>query len=85
MRWLNLNGKKEEAMEILRKIAKFNRRELPSDVTLKSQVKGKTSGSLFDLFKAKHMARQTIVQFYAWYAFLTFIPKFGKLVHPSNH
>ena len=81
MRWLNLNGKKEEAMEILRKIAKFNRKEIPSDVTLKSLNKGKTSGSLLDLFKTMHMAKQTMVQFYAWYAFQTCIT---KLVHQSN-
>ena len=68
VRWLNLNGKKEKAMEILRKIAKFNMKEIPSNVTLKGQSKEVASGSYIDLFKTWSIAKETIVQFYAWYA-----------------
>jgi len=69
VRWLNLNGKGDEAMKVLRRIAKFNNKEIPSDIALKSPKKEKnSSGSLLDLFRSLHMAKQTMVQFYAWYA-----------------
>ena len=56
-------------MKVLRRIAKFNNKEIPSDIALKSPKKEKnSSGSLLDLFRSLHMAKQTMVQFYAWYA-----------------
>ena len=62
-------------MKVLRRIARFNKREIPSDITLKAQRKeGKTSGGFFNLFKPMRMARQTSVQFYAWYASQELIP-----------
>ena len=68
VRWLNLRGRQEEAMKILRRIAKFNKKEIPSEITLKSQTgEGKTSGNFVDLLKPLYMAKQTSVQFYAWY------------------
>ena len=85
MRWLNLNGKKEKGMEILRKIAKFNKREIPSNVTLKSQNKEKSSGSYLDLFKTMHMAKETVVQFYAWYAFFEYLQVSGIFMCLLNH
>ena len=56
-------------MKVLRRIAKFNKREIPNEITLKSPKKeGNSSGSYFDLFRPLRMAKQTLVQFYAWYA-----------------
>jgi len=67
VRWLNLKGRREQAMEILRRIAKFNKKEIPDEITLKSQkVQGQSSSSFLDLFKPFRMAMQTLVQFYAW-------------------
>ena len=57
-------------MEILRRIAKFNKKEIPDEITLKSQkVQGQSSSSFLDLFKPLRMAMQTLVQFYAWYVY----------------
>ena len=68
VRWLNLNGKGDEAMKILRRIAKFNKREIPSEIALKSPEKEVNSSvSLLDLFRPLRIAKQTMVQFYAWY------------------
>ena len=68
VRWLNLNGKGDEAMKILRRIAKFNKREIPNEITLKCSSKEEnSSGSLLDLFRPLCIAKQTMVQFYAWY------------------
>ena len=85
VRWLNLKGRQEEAMKILRRIAKFNKREIPSEITLKSQSReGKTSGSLFDLFKPMYMAKQTLVQFYAWYVSWNWSLAFFYLLYSLN-
>ena len=55
-------------MKILRRIAKFNKKEIPNEITLKSPKKERdSSGSFLDLFRPLRMAKQTLVQFYAWY------------------
>ena len=57
-------------MKALRRVAKFNKREIPSEITLKSPKKeADSSGSYLDLFRPLRMAKQTLVQFYAWYAY----------------
>jgi len=68
IRWLNVNGKGDEAMKVLRRIAMFNNKEIPSEITLKSPIKeGNSPGSYLDLFRPLRMAKQALVQFYAWY------------------
>ena len=55
-------------MAVLRRIAKFNKKEIPSNIELKAQEnRGKTTGSFCDLFRPLQMAKKTMVQFYAWY------------------
>eukprot|EP00795_Rhopilema_esculentum_P001039 gene1041-15367_t len=67
IRWLNLNGRQEEAMKLLRRIAKFNKKELPDNVTLKAPFTGpKVKASPIDLFVPTKMALQSLVQSYAW-------------------
>jgi len=67
VRWLNLNGKGDEAMMVLRRIAKFNNKEISNEITLIPPKQDEnSSGSLLDLFRSLRMAKQTLVQFYAW-------------------
>jgi len=55
-------------MKVLRRIAMFNNKEIPSEITLKSPIKeGNSPGSYLDLFRPLRMAKQALVQFYAWY------------------
>ena len=66
MRWLNVKNRTDEAMKILKKIAKTNKKELPDDVTLKAPDKeAKTSGNYIDFFRPKHVAINTVVQLYS--------------------
>ena len=54
-------------MKLLRRIAKFNKKQLPDNVTLKAPFvgpKGKTSP--IDLFVPTKMALQSLVQSYTW-------------------
>ena len=67
IRWLNLNGRQEEAMKLLRRIAKFNKKQLPDNVTLKAPFVGpKVKTSPIDLFVPTKMALQSLVQSYTW-------------------
>ncbi|XP_065065328.1 solute carrier family 22 member 15-like [Rhopilema esculentum] len=67
IRWLNLNGRQEEAMKLLRRIAKFNKKQLPDNVTLKAPCTGpKVKANPIDLFVPTKMALQSLVQSYVW-------------------
>ena len=69
---MNLNGKHTEAMKILHRVAKFNKKEIPDDVTLDTAtVSTKARSSPLDLFRTKKMAISTMVQAFAWY--VTFV------------
>ena len=55
-------------MKVLRRIAKFNNKEISNEITLIPPKQDEnSSGSLLDLFRSLRMAKQTLVQFYAWY------------------
>eukprot|EP00794_Sanderia_malayensis_P018702 gene18702-20590_t len=67
IRWLNLNGRTEEAMAILRRIAKFNKMTIPDHVTLKPHVQTeKHKTSPLDLFRPTRTALTTLFQAFAW-------------------
>ena len=68
IRWLHLNGKTDEVMMILKKIARINGKELP-DFKL-DEVKQDASAGLQHykhLFKPKKIAVRSLIQGYAWY------------------
>lgn len=67
MRWLRLNGKTEEVMKILRRVAKFNGKELP-DIQI-SELKHESSAGLghyLNLFRPKQIAFRSLIQGYSW-------------------
>ena len=64
VRWLLVNGRKEEAREILTNVARINKRDMPSD---ELQVPATTVNNGFlDLFKTWKLAKLSIIQLYAW-------------------
>ena len=68
VRWLNLQGRKEEAMKILRRVAKMNKKQIPDNVTLKAPRIDASSEKArpLDLFRPMKMGLRTIIQAYAW-------------------
>ena len=64
VRWLLVNGRKEEAREILTNVARINKRDMPSD---ELQVPATTINKGFlDLFKTWRLAKLSVIQLYAW-------------------
>ena len=64
VRWLLVNGRKDEAREILEKVAKVNKKEMPMEdlhVPEKTDSKG-----VLELFKTWKMAKLSLIQIYAW-------------------
>ena len=64
VRWLLVNGRKEEARKILERVAKVNKKEMPSDdflVPVTTASKG-----VLELFKTWRLTKQLIIQIYAW-------------------
>jgi len=67
VRWLRITDQNDKAMKVLRKIAKFNKKEFP-EVSLKPverQNENKHS-SLIDIFRPLRMALKSIIQGYTW-------------------
>ena len=64
MRWLLVNGKKEQAREILEKVAAVNKKEMPRD-ELQVPVTTANQGVL-ELFKTWKMAKMSLAQIYIW-------------------
>lgn len=64
VRWLLVNGRKEEAREILTNVARINKRDMPSD-ELKVPATTINKGFL-DLFKTWKLAKLSVIQLYAW-------------------
>lgn len=66
-RWLLVNGKEEEALEQIRKVAKFNGKEMPEEVlSLKDGVAAKRLGDIRDLFSSIKMTSRTLISWFAW-------------------
>ena len=68
IRWLRLHGGIEKAMDILRKIARINKKELSDLVKLPplSEKVSQHKSSLIDIFRTKRLVMQTLIQGYAW-------------------
>ena len=68
-RWLHLNGRSDEAMKIFHKIAKWNKKELPSHVNLSTNTTVtvyKPTSRISSLFKSKSLRLKTCVHTYIW-------------------
>lgn len=64
-RWLHLHGRTDQAIEIYKKIAKFNKRELP-DIKLAKIDLPEDSGNILNLFRPRKMTWSSLIQGYAW-------------------
>ncbi|KAL9985445.1 hypothetical protein ACROYT_G007856 [Oculina patagonica] len=65
VRWLLVNGRKDEARAILEKVAVINKKEMPKDelyVPVQSSRK-----SVVELFKSWKLAKLSLIQCYAWF------------------
>ena len=70
IRWLQTHGKKDIAMKIMKRVAKFNGRAIPEGVELHEinfSVTGKKK-SLLDLFKSTNKAKKILILSYGWIA-----------------
>lgn len=66
VRWLQAKGKNEEAMEILRKVAKWNKKTIPDNITLTiTKKEQQSSGKLFSNCK---MTLSTLIQGAIWFS-----------------
>ena len=69
-RWLLTKGRVAEAVNILQKAAKVNDREWPSNLELKttgSTDDNAKSKSFLDLFRARNLRRNTLIQYFNWF------------------
>lgn len=75
-RWLLANGKKQEAIEQIQKIAKSNKVEIPQEVLDKvveaeveanSDSSGVKKTSLLDLFKTPNLRTKALLIFFDWF------------------
>ena len=64
VRWLLVKGETEKAREILERVAKVNKKEMPSG-ELRVPVTTANKGVL-ELFKTWKLAKLSIIQCYAW-------------------
>ena len=63
MRWLQSRGRDEEALEIFKRIAKFNKKELPEDIQLsKHNTANDVKSNPMDLFRPRATAVSTLIQ-----------------------
>lgn len=60
-----VTGKKEMALDTLKEVARFNKKEMP-DADLEVPVSAHSSKGFAELFNGKKMAIMTLVQCYAW-------------------
>ena len=65
VRWLNTNGRSDEAEKILHKVAKYNKRTI-ENVSLKQEVEEQSGYSYLDLFSTTKVLKITLSQGYIW-------------------
>ena len=68
VRWLHVHGKTDDAMDVFRRMARWNKKEIPENVTLKAMSKDLSSHKTnpLELFRTSQMTFRTLVQGYAW-------------------
>jgi len=71
-RWLLANGRQEEAEQIIRQIAEYNGKTLPSSFRLipptRSSSAGKSSFTFFQLFLWPNLRKKTLICYYLWFS-----------------
>lgn len=71
-RWLAARGRTKEAEDILKKIAKTNKKVFVEDSLTQSKADGKTKEvvlktyHIWDLFKTRRLRKITCIQGFAW-------------------
>jgi OCT family organic cation transporter-like MFS transporter 4/5 len=65
-RWLFSNGRTKEAIVLLEKAAKYNKKEIPSKIFENVTIEKKESGRIWLLFTDRHLGVRTIVIYYNW-------------------
>ena len=70
IRFLRIKGRIDEAMKELRRIANWNKREIPSHVTLTKPPAHviQHRANPLDLFRTRTLAMRSLIQAYVWYA-----------------
>ena len=70
VRWLQTHEKRDEAMKIMRRVAKFNEKAIPDEIRLKEvhEYQKNKETSLPDLFKTKQRVAKILTLSYAWMA-----------------
>ena len=67
VRWLRIQGRLDDATEILRKVAKMNKKEFPAVKLAPVTERGTTlKASPLDIWRPRKMALKTLIQGFAW-------------------
>ncbi|XP_058609131.1 solute carrier family 22 member 13 isoform X2 [Onychostoma macrolepis] len=68
-RWLLVNNRNEEAIDLLRKAAKVNGRTLPPTVQVEQYVgpQGRSKYTAADLIRTPQMRKRALILFYIWF------------------
>lgn len=66
VRWLLVSGRRDEARQILEKVARVNKKEMPKE-ELHVPVRSQSSKGFFELFKTWKLAKLSLIQCYAWF------------------
>ena len=66
--WLLVKGREEEAMNVLRTIARGNGVEMSLDFKMKAPVSAETTSShgVLDLFSSPEIRKRTVLSLFAW-------------------
>ena len=69
IRWLQVRGKQKKAMDICKKIAKFNKKEIPTGIALstRSEVVFNHKSNPIDIFRTRKRAISSVIQGFAWF------------------
>ncbi|KAJ4925271.1 hypothetical protein JOQ06_018006 [Pogonophryne albipinna] len=82
-RWLITQGRKEEAINEIRKAAKVNGRKVPEDLLDKLGVEGPSKrGSMLDLFRISYLRKRALIMSYLWFA--TSLVYYGLSLNVGN-
>ncbi|XP_069559558.1 solute carrier family 22 member 13-like [Brachyistius frenatus] len=82
-RWLITQGRNEEAMKVIRRAAKVNKRNVPVDLLDKLDVEGATKrGSMLDIFRISYLRKRAIIMSYVWFG--TSLMYYGLSLNVGN-
>uniref|UniRef100_A0A667ZEM3 Si:dkey-119m7.4 n=1 Tax=Myripristis murdjan TaxID=586833 RepID=A0A667ZEM3_9TELE len=66
-RWLMANNRKEEAWELIRKVARVNGKQLTEDLEIWEVRLEKRKHTVLDLVRTPKMRKQSLIVFYLWF------------------